>query len=101
VFPRPSNIEDYIHRIGRTGRAGATGLAISFFTEKHNKLAKELVEILREAQQVIPPELAAMAPQGHYGGGHSRYGPSGGGGGRGGFGGGSRFSSAGSFGNRY
>ena len=31
-FDMPNNIEDYIHRIGRTGRAGATGVAVSFFT---------------------------------------------------------------------
>ena len=29
----PGNIEDYVHRIGRTGRGGASGTAISFFTE--------------------------------------------------------------------
>ena len=31
-FDMPNNIEDYIHRIGRTGRAGASGVAVSFFT---------------------------------------------------------------------
>ena len=31
-FDYPNNSEDYIHRIGRTGRAGATGTAITFFT---------------------------------------------------------------------
>ena len=39
-FDMPNNIEDYIHRIGRTGRAGARGLAISFFTDKQRNLSK-------------------------------------------------------------
>lgn len=59
-FDMPSNIEDYIHRIGRTGRAGATGLAVSYFTEKHNRMANELYEILKEAEQIIPPKLEAL-----------------------------------------
>lgn len=51
-FDMPNNIEDYIHRIGRTGRAGAKGTAVSFFTDKAAKMAKDLVEILFEAKQV-------------------------------------------------
>jgi ATP-dependent RNA helicase DDX5/DBP2 len=70
---RPGNIEDYIHRIGRTGRAGAKGLAISFFTQKSAKLAKDLVDILREARQVVPPDLEKMIGFGMGGGGRSRY----------------------------
>ena len=85
---RPNTIEDYIHRIGRTGRAGAKGVAVSFFTEKQSKLARELVDILREAKQVIPPELQAMVSHGHGGGGGGHYG---GGRGGGGGGGGGRF----------
>jgi ATP-dependent RNA helicase DDX5/DBP2 len=63
------NIEDYIHRIGRTGRAGAQGIAISFFTEKTSKLARELIDILHKANQNIPPQLRAFAPERSYGGG--------------------------------
>lgn len=69
---RPNNIEDYIHRIGRTGRAGAKGLAVSFFTEKHAKLARELLDILEKAKQDVPPELLGYVRSGG-GGGHSRY----------------------------
>ncbi len=75
-FDMPNNIEDYIHRIGRTGRAGATGVAVSFFTEKHARLAKELIGILRDAKQNIPKELQSLAPA-HGGGGASRYAPAG------------------------
>lgn len=83
---RPNNIEDYIHRIGRTGRAGARGTAVSFFTDKSSKMAKDLVEILYEAKQEVPPALSSQVS--HHGGGGGRYGGSrynsgGGGGGRG------------------
>jgi ATP-dependent RNA helicase DDX5/DBP2 len=82
-------MEDYVHRIGRTGRAGARGTAVSFFTEKASRMAKELVEILYEAKQEVPPALASQAG-GAYGGGSSRYGGGryGGGNGGGGRGGG-------------
>jgi ATP-dependent RNA helicase DDX5/DBP2 len=63
-FDMPSQIEDYIHRIGRTGRAGATGVAVSFMTEKHSRLARELLVILREAKQDIPQGLEQMGSRG-------------------------------------
>ena len=73
-FDMPNNIEDYIHRIGRTGRAGATGIAYSFFTDAARGIAKDLITILREAQQIIPPQLEAMGggSYGNYGGGPSK-----------------------------
>lgn len=52
-----NGVEDYIHRIGRTGRAGAKGTAQTFFTPGDKKLATELVEILEKADQVVPDEL--------------------------------------------
>lgn len=57
----PSNMEDYVHRIGRTGRAGARGTAFSFFTHGNVKHARELIKILQQAGQVVPPQLAALA----------------------------------------
>jgi ATP-dependent RNA helicase DDX5/DBP2 len=89
-FDMPNTIEDYVHRIGRTGRAGAKGLSVSFFTEKTSRMAKELADLLYEAGQEVPPALSALVPvRGHGGGGR------GGGrgyntGGRGGFGNGHR-----------
>jgi ATP-dependent RNA helicase DDX5/DBP2 len=73
-FDMPNNIEDYVHRIGRTGRAGAKGTSISFFTDKNGKMARELVTILREANQEVPPGLNGHGGGGGGGGGHSRYG---------------------------
>ncbi|XP_027168933.1 DEAD-box ATP-dependent RNA helicase 30 [Coffea eugenioides] len=57
----PSSLEDYVHRIGRTGRAGATGTAFTFFTHANAKFARDLIKILRDAGQIIPPDLSAMA----------------------------------------
>jgi len=54
----PLVIEDYVHRIGRTGRAGKTGSAWTFFNGRDNKhLAGSLQHILREAGQQVPEEL--------------------------------------------
>ncbi|KAM5430533.1 ATP-dependent RNA helicase dbp2 [Microsporum canis] len=78
----PNNSEDYVHRIGRTGRAGANGTAITMFTTENAKQARDLVKILTESKQQIDPRLAEMARYGG-GGGGGRYG--GRGRGRGGF----------------
>jgi ATP-dependent RNA helicase DBP3 len=53
----PLTTEDYVHRIGRTGRAGKKGVAHTFFTHQNRGLAGELVNVLREAGQVIPEAL--------------------------------------------
>jgi len=75
-FDMPNNIEDYVHRIGRTGRAGAKGTAISFFTDKHSRMAPDLVKLLVDAKQDVPPALDAMCHRGGGGKGPDRYGPS-------------------------
>ncbi|KAG9931209.1 hypothetical protein KCU86_g7935, partial [Aureobasidium melanogenum] len=88
-YDYPNNSEDYIHRIGRTGRAGAMGTAITFFTTENSKQARDLVNVLAEAKQNIDPRLAEMVRYGGGGGGHGRWGGGrgrgGGGRGRGGF----------------
>lgn len=105
-YDYPNNSEDYIHRIGRTGRAGAKGTAITLFTTESksnprcippvpqiltsfstdSKQARDLVGVLQEAKQQIDPRLAEMVRYGG-GGGGGRYGGwrgrGGGGGGRG------------------
>lgn len=84
----PGNIEDYVHRIGRTGRAGTTGTAVSLFTENNSKLGGDLCKIMREANQTIPPDLQRFDRRSF--GSHIRYGRGGygRGRGRGGYGGG-------------
>uniref|UniRef100_A0ACD5XFS9 Uncharacterized protein n=1 Tax=Avena sativa TaxID=4498 RepID=A0ACD5XFS9_AVESA len=69
-FDFPTTIEDYIHRIGRTGRAGATGMAFTFFTHSNAKYSRNLVKILREAGQTVNPALESMSKNaGSMGGG--------------------------------
>jgi ATP-dependent RNA helicase DDX5/DBP2 len=72
-YDYPNNNEDYVHRIGRTGRAGQKGTAITLFTSDSAKQARELVNVLREANQFVDPRLAEMARYSS-GGGNSRYG---------------------------
>jgi ATP-dependent RNA helicase DDX5/DBP2 len=85
-YDMPKSIEDYCHRIGRTGRAGAQGTSYSFFTPDDNKKAKDLAQIIEQAKQEVPPQLAELIR------GHTGFGPQsdryGGGGGRGGYRGG-------------
>jgi ATP-dependent RNA helicase DDX5/DBP2 len=80
----PTQIEDYIHRIGRTGRAGATGTAYTFFTQKNAHFAGDLVKILSQVGQEVPQELQALVGMGGSGKGRSRYGGGGKGKGKGG-----------------
>ncbi|KHN25107.1 DEAD-box ATP-dependent RNA helicase 20 [Glycine soja] len=54
------SLEDYVHRIGRIGRAGAKGTAYPYFTAANARFAKDLIAILEEAGQKVSPELAAM-----------------------------------------
>ncbi|KAG9444339.1 hypothetical protein H6P81_015679 [Aristolochia fimbriata] len=53
----PLTTEDYVHRIGRTGRAGKKGVAHTFFMHENKGLAGELVNVLREAGQIVPTAL--------------------------------------------
>eukprot|EP00735_Rhodelphis_limneticus_P008217 TRINITY_DN2105_c1_g1::TRINITY_DN2105_c1_g1_i1::g.12738::m.12738 TRINITY_DN2105_c1_g1::TRINITY_DN2105_c1_g1_i1::g.12738 ORF type:complete len:546 (-),score=117.26,sp/Q9C718/RH20_ARATH/66.36/0.0,DEAD/PF00270.24/2.8e-45,Helicase_C/PF00271.26/2.5e+03,Helicase_C/PF00271.26/3.7e-25,ResIII/PF04851.10/0.041 TRINITY_DN2105_c1_g1_i1:135-1772(-) len=82
----PHCIEDYVHRIGRTGRAGDVGTSYTFFTPNNFKMARELANIIREAGQEVPEELERLCgmSRGGYGADtRGRFG-AGGGGGRGG-----------------
>ncbi|KAG7296193.1 ATP-dependent RNA helicase p62 [Plutella xylostella] len=86
-FDYPNSSEDYIHRIGRTGRSKTTGTSYAFFTPSNSRQAKDLVSVLQEANQTVNPQLQTMAERCGGGGGgwnRNRYG---GGGGRGGGGG--------------
>ncbi|KAL6960577.1 RNA helicase [Sarracenia purpurea var. burkii] len=60
----PTGVEDYVHRIGRTGRAGATGVAYTFFWDQDAKHASDLIKILEGANQRVPVELRDMASRG-------------------------------------
>ena len=68
-YDMPKTAEDYVHRIGRTARAGARGLAISFFTSADGRLARQILAILAEAQQPVPEQLRQYAAVAGGGGG--------------------------------
>lgn len=68
-YDMPTDIDDYVHRIGRTGRAGKPGMATAFIAEENNSIVPKLLEILIESQQEIPTWLESMKHHGR--GGHS------------------------------
>jgi len=70
----PNSVEDYTHRIGRTGRAGASGTATTFFTQSNSRMARELVEKLKDADQPVNAELQRLADTSSGGPGRSRGG---------------------------
>uniref|UniRef100_K7FX68 RNA helicase n=1 Tax=Pelodiscus sinensis TaxID=13735 RepID=K7FX68_PELSI len=71
-FDLPSDIEEYVHRIGRTGRVGNLGLATSFFNERNINITKDLLDLLVEAKQEVPSWLENMAYEQLHKGGSSR-----------------------------
>merc|ERR1712194_634978 len=56
-FDMPKTIEDYTHRIGRTGRAGNKGLATSMVTPEDSEIFYDLTQFLKSSNQIVPPEL--------------------------------------------
>nr|UNA88846.1 VASA [Penaeus merguiensis] len=61
-YDLPKEIDEYVHRIGRTGRLGNRGLSISFYDEEADAcLTKDLVKVLSEANQTIPDWLTQKA----------------------------------------
>lgn len=103
-FDLPGDVEEYVHRIGRTGRMGNlglflfkiksckrglwiiekwinyishlilcnSGLATSFFNHKNHNLVRDLVSLLIEANQELPPWLDDMYTEARYSGSSSR-----------------------------
>ena len=53
-YDLPHNAEDYVHRIGRTGRAGATGVAISFVTPEDDKYFEAIKKLIKKDLQLVP-----------------------------------------------
>ncbi|TGO17104.1 hypothetical protein BPAE_0450g00050 [Botrytis paeoniae] len=106
-YDLPTDIDDYVHRIGRTGRAGNTGISTAFFNRGNRGVCRDLIELLKEANQEIPSFLENIAREGGgFGGGRGgRSGGRGRGGGAnrdfrkfGGGGGGGGFNGGGGFG---
>ena len=79
-YDLPTDIDDYVHRIGRTGRAGNTGISTAFFNRGNRTIVRELIDLLKEANQEVPGFLETIARESSYGGGGSSRGRGGGGG---------------------
>jgi len=86
LYDLPNDISEYTHRIGRTGRAGNTGTSTAFFNRGNSNIGRDLVDLLKEANQEVPAWLVDVSQERSYGGFGGRSG--GRGGGRGGGGGG-------------
>jgi ATP-dependent RNA helicase RhlE len=61
-FDVPFNAEDYIHRIGRTGRAGASGLAVTLVSRDDARLIGDIEKLLKKKIDLEPLELDDAAP---------------------------------------
>lgn len=60
-YDMPPEIENYVHRIGRTGRCGKTGIATTFINKNQTETTLlDLKHLLQEAKQRIPPVLAEL-----------------------------------------
>ncbi|HZZ99168.1 MAG TPA: helicase-related protein, partial [Candidatus Paceibacterota bacterium] len=62
-FDLPDNVQDYVHRIGRTGRAGQPGRAISFAMPDQRKDVREIEGLIRKEIPVTPHNGEAFAPE--------------------------------------
>jgi ATP-dependent RNA helicase RhlE len=59
-FDLPYNAEDYVHRIGRTGRAGASGDAISLYSDKDTRLLADIEKLIKH--NISRLQLAGFVP---------------------------------------
>uniref|UniRef100_A0A7N9AKE1 Probable ATP-dependent RNA helicase DDX46 n=1 Tax=Mastacembelus armatus TaxID=205130 RepID=A0A7N9AKE1_9TELE len=56
----PNHYEDYVHRAGRTGRAGNKGYAYTFITEDQARYAGDIIKALELSGSAVPPELEQL-----------------------------------------
>ena len=64
-FDIPFNAEDYVHRIGRTGRAGQSGLAVSFVAKSDARLVGDIEKLIKTKLDIEPMEFPENAPDIH------------------------------------
>eukprot|EP01117_Protostelium_nocturnum_P013064 TRINITY_DN484_c0_g1_i4.p1 TRINITY_DN484_c0_g1~~TRINITY_DN484_c0_g1_i4.p1 ORF type:complete len:782 (-),score=394.06 TRINITY_DN484_c0_g1_i4:289-2634(-) len=79
-YDMPTDANEYVHRIGRTGRAGKPGQSTAFISEDNMGVVPKLLELLQDSGQEIPPWLGSMKSfrgygSNHHGGGNRRGGP--------------------------
>src|SRR6185295_8358637 len=62
-FDVPFNAEDYVHRIGRTGRAGASGLAVTLVARDDIRLVSDIEKLIKKKLDLEPFELEDESPR--------------------------------------
>ncbi len=72
-FDVPFNAEDYVHRIGRTGRAGASGLAVTMVTKADSRLMGELEKLLKKKIAIEHLEFEEEKPRGRFNDGRRNW----------------------------
>ncbi|CCD72827.1 RNA helicase [Caenorhabditis elegans] len=68
-YDLPGDSDEYVHRIGRTGRCGNLGIATSFFNDKNRGIGRDLKNLIVESNQEVPEWLHQVAAEGRIGGG--------------------------------
>ena len=56
----PNHLEDYVHRAGRTGRAGNTGTDVTFITEDQERFSVDIAKALKQSGQILPDDLQKL-----------------------------------------
>lgn len=59
-YDAPNHLEDYVHRAGRTGRAGNTGTAVTFLTEDQERYSVDIAKALRQSGQAVPEPVQKL-----------------------------------------
>lgn len=59
-YDAPNHLEDYVHRAGRTGRAGNTGTAVTFLTEEQGRYSLDIAKALRQSGQQVPEPVQKL-----------------------------------------
>ena len=59
-YDAPNHLEDYVHRAGRTGRAGNTGTAVTFLTEEQDRYAVDIAKALKQSGQSVPEPVLKL-----------------------------------------
>ncbi|GAM41389.1 ATP-dependent RNA helicase [Talaromyces pinophilus] len=59
-YDAPNHLEDYVHRAGRTGRAGNTGTAVTFLTEDQERYSVDIAKALKQSGQAVPEPVQKL-----------------------------------------
>jgi ATP-dependent RNA helicase RhlE len=73
-FDVPFNAEDYVHRIGRTGRAGASGLAVTFVSGSDQRLVSDIEKLIKKKIELEAVEFEDERPRGRFNSGRRAWG---------------------------